>query len=51
MRPSPSAAVSEVTIKRGLASPFVHSALAMTRRARLQLFLVVQTNSLKRRAG
>ena len=38
-------------MKRGLASPCVHSALAMTRRSRLQLLRVVQVNSLKRRAG
>jgi hypothetical protein len=31
-RSSPSASISKVTINRGLASPFVHSALAMTRR-------------------
>lgn len=38
-------------MKRGLASPFVHSALAMTRRLRLQLLRVDQISSLKRRAG
>src|SRR4051794_41952027 len=46
-----SAAGSEVTIKRGLASPSVHSALPMTRRMRLQLSRVDQRKSLKRRAG
>src|SRR4051812_50071455 len=46
-----SAAVREVTIKRGLASPSVHSALPMTRRMRLQLSKVDQRKSLKRRAG
>src|SRR3954463_3124552 len=38
-------------MKRGLASPFVHSALAITRRLRLQLSRVDQRKSLKRRAG
>src|SRR4051812_45999928 len=38
-------------MKRGLASPWVHSALAITRRLRLQLSRVDQRNSLKRRAG
>src|SRR5262249_29487089 len=42
---------SEVTMKRGLASPCVHSALATTRRLRLQLLRVVHWNCLKRRAG
>src|SRR3954466_5198100 len=37
-----SAAGSEVTMKRGLASPSVHSALPMTRRMRLQLSKVDQ---------
>src|SRR4051794_41902242 len=46
-----SAAGSEVTIKRGLASPSVHSALPMTRRMRLQLSRVDQRKSLKRRGG
>src|SRR4051794_41839010 len=46
-----SAAVREVTIKRGLASPSVHSALPITRRIRLQLSRVDQRKSLKRRAG
>src|SRR4051794_41951101 len=46
-----SAAVSEVTIKRRLAAPSVHSALPMTRRMRLQLSKVDQRKSLKRRAG
>ena len=41
---------SEVTTKRGLASPWVHSALATTRRRRLQLSRVVHMKSLKRRA-
>ena len=40
-----------MTTKRGLASPPVHSALATTRRSRLQLSRVVQVKSLKRRAG
>jgi hypothetical protein len=39
-----------VTTKRGLAWPSVHSALATTRRWRLQLSRVVQAKSLKRRA-
>ena len=38
-------------MKRGLASPWVHSALAMTRRLRHQLSSVDQSKSLKRRAG
>src|SRR5262249_40107347 len=38
-------------MKRGLASPPVHSALPMTRRDRLQLSSVDQVKSLKRRAG
>ena len=38
-------------MKRGLASPCVHSALAMTRRLRLQLSRVLQSKSLKRRAA
>ena len=38
-------------MKRGLASPCVHSALAMTRRLRLQLSSVLHWKSLKRRAG
>ena len=38
-------------MKRGLASPWVHSALPMTRRRRLQLLRVVYWKSLKRRAG
>src|SRR3954449_12264962 len=38
-------------MKRGLASPWVHSALAITRRLRLQLSRVDQRKSLKRRAG
>src|SRR4051812_49744200 len=46
-----SAAVRVVTIKRGLASPSVHSALPMTRRMRLQLSKVDHRKSLKRRAG
>src|SRR3954469_10283884 len=46
-----SAAGSEVTMKRGLASPSVHSALPMTRRMRLHLSKVDQRKSLKRRAG
>src|SRR4051812_4491383 len=37
--------------KRGLAAPAVHSALAITRRWRLQLSRVDQENSLKRRGG
>src|SRR3954463_16790010 len=37
-------------MKRGLASPWVHSALAITRRLRLQLSRVDQRKSLKRRA-
>src|SRR5260370_26233092 len=41
---------SEVTTNRGLAWPSVHSALATTRRSRLQLSRVVQAKSLKRRA-
>ena len=44
-------ALSEVTTKRGLAVPAVHSALAMTRRWRLQLSRVDHWNSLNRRAG
>jgi hypothetical protein len=40
---------SEVTIKRGLASPPVHSALATTRRARLKLSSVDHIRSLNRR--
>ena len=40
-----------MTTKRGLASPPVHSALATTRRSRLQLLRVCQVKSLKRRAG
>ena len=40
-----------MTTKRGLASPPVHSALATTRRWRLQLSRVDQVKSLKRRAG
>jgi hypothetical protein len=43
--------LSEVTTKRGLASPPVNSALATTRRSRLQLRRVVHLNSLKYRAG
>src|SRR4051794_35967190 len=46
-----SVAGSEVTMKRGLASPWVHSALPMTRRMRLQLSRVDQRKSLKRRGG
>src|SRR3954451_16104006 len=46
-----SVAGSEVTMKRGLAAPSVHSALPMTRRTRLQLSKVDQRKSLKRRAG
>ena len=42
---------SEVTTKRGLASPLVHSALPITRRLRLQLSSVRHWKSLKRRAG
>jgi Transposase IS66 family len=39
-------------MKRGLASPLAHSALATTRRGRLQLLvLVVHLQSLKRRSG
>ena len=38
-------------MKRGLLSPPVHSALATTRRDRLQLLSVDQVKSLKRRAG
>ena len=38
-------------MKRGLALPCVHSALPITRRARLQLFSVAQLKSRKRRAG
>ena len=38
-------------MKRGLASPCVHSALATTRRSRDQLSSVDHGNSLKRRAG
>ena len=38
-------------MKRGLASPSVHSALAITRRSRLQLSRVDQIKSLNRRAG
>jgi hypothetical protein len=38
-------------MKRGLLSPPVHSALATTRRDRLQLSSVDQVKSLKRRAG
>jgi hypothetical protein len=38
-------------MKRGLASLCVHSALAMTRRSRLQLLRVDQVSSLNRRAG
>ena len=38
-------------MKRGLGSSCVHSALAMTRRDRLQLVRVIQLKSLKRRAG
>ncbi len=38
-------------MKRGLASPCVHSALATTRRSRDQLSSVDHRNSLKRRAG
>jgi hypothetical protein len=49
------AALSEVTTKRGLAplapQPGIHSALATTRRRRLQLSCVVQRKSAKRRAG
>ena len=37
--------------KRGLALPWVHSALATTRRARLQLSRVVHGKSANRRAG
>jgi hypothetical protein len=40
-----------LTTKRGLASPSVNSALATTRRSRLQLSRVVHLNSLKVRAG
>ena len=43
--------MSEVTTKRGLASSFVHSAFATTRRRRFQLLRVVHLKSLKRRAG
>src|SRR5262249_58276229 len=43
--------LSEVTTKRGLASPAVNSALATTRRWRLQLSSVVHRKSLKQRAG
>jgi hypothetical protein len=42
---------SEVTTKRGLASPAVNSALPTTRRSRLQLSSVVHRKSLKQRAG
>src|ERR1700741_2801606 len=42
--------LSEVTTKRGLASPRVTSALPTTRRLRLQLSSVDHTKSLKRRA-
>src|SRR6185369_13915054 len=42
---------SEVTTKRGLASPLVHSALATTRRLRLQLVRVLHMKLLKRRTG
>src|SRR4029434_5163592 len=42
---------SEVTTKRGLASPAVNSALPTTRRSRLQLSSVVQRESLKQRDG
>jgi hypothetical protein len=45
-----SARVSEVTTKRGLASSFVHSAFATTRRWRLQLLRVIHLKSLKRLA-
>jgi len=38
-------------MKRGLASPSVHSALATTRRRRDQLSSVEYRKSLKRRAG
>src|SRR5436190_21447944 len=38
-------------MKRGLALPLVHSALATTRRGRLQLSRVDQSKTLKRRAG
>ena len=38
-------------MKRGLALPLVHSALATTRRGRLQLSRVDQSKSLKQRAG
>jgi hypothetical protein len=41
----------EVTTKRGLASPCVHSDFATTRRWRLQLLRVLHTKSLKQRAG
>ena len=38
-------------MKRGLASPLVHSALAITRRSLLQLARVRRAKSLKRRSG
>jgi len=38
-------------MKRGLASPWIHSALATTRRLRLQLSSVLHWKSLKRHAG
>ena len=47
----PSLRAIEVTTKRGLASPCVHSALATTRRRRLQLDRVSHMKVLKRRAG
>src|ERR1700730_2168683 len=50
-RASCSSRASEVTTKRGLALPSVHSALATTRRSWLQLSRVRQAKSLKRRAG
>src|SRR3984893_3393309 len=46
-----SSRASDVTIKRGLASPLVHSALAITRRSLLQLARVRRAKSLKRRSG
>src|SRR5207244_9552896 len=44
-------AAERVMMKRGLASPLLHSALATTRRRQLQLSSVVHCKSLKRRAG
>src|SRR5258705_2295678 len=40
-----------VTMKRGLAAPFVHSALPITRRLQLQLFRVRYAKSANSRAG